>query len=243
MTQIKPLLSAFERFAYGQSLHSAFTNMLDWMLLPFKKYNNAEEQQQALEIYRNHPKVQQLVPLITIIGELSENFADPIGELFMQAISNGHNGQFFTPEPICDVFAKMQLADSSTPGQTVYDCACGSGRMLLAAAKVNRNLLLYGGDIDAICCKMALVNMLLNSLQGEIAHMDSLTNEFYRGYKVSTVLLDGYHHPYYEEFTEAEQSRIWLKPLKHSNVGSMFDRPFELIRVMKSGSGIQGSLF
>jgi hypothetical protein len=29
MTEIKPLLAAFERFAYGQSLHTAFTDMLD----------------------------------------------------------------------------------------------------------------------------------------------------------------------------------------------------------------------
>lgn len=242
MTQIKPLLSAFERFAYGQSLHSAFTDMLDWMLLPFKKYNNAEDQQQALETYRNHSKVQQLVPLITMIGELSEGFADPLGELFMQAISNGHNGQFFTPEPICSMIATMQL-NTVQPWQTVYDCACGSGRMLLAAAKINRHLLLYGGDIDATCCKMALLNMLFNSLQGEIAHMDSLSNEFHRGYKVSTVLHNGYYYPCYDEFTEAEQSRIWLKPLKGNTAKSTFDKPFEAVRSNQPVVGIQGSLF
>ena len=34
MTEIKQLLIAFERFAYGQSLHTAFTELLDWTLLP-----------------------------------------------------------------------------------------------------------------------------------------------------------------------------------------------------------------
>jgi hypothetical protein len=38
MTDFKQLLTAFERFAYGQSLHTAFTHMLDWTLLPFKWY-------------------------------------------------------------------------------------------------------------------------------------------------------------------------------------------------------------
>jgi type I restriction enzyme M protein len=36
MTDIKQLLKEFERYAYGQSLQSAFTELLDWTLLPFK---------------------------------------------------------------------------------------------------------------------------------------------------------------------------------------------------------------
>lgn len=92
MTGIKELLTQFNRFAYGQSLHSAFTDMLDWMLLPFKGYDAADEQREALENYQSHPKVEHLVKLITLVGELSENFRDPLGELYMQAISNGHNG-------------------------------------------------------------------------------------------------------------------------------------------------------
>jgi len=35
MKEIKQLLKEFERFAYGQSLSSAFTDLLDWTLLPF----------------------------------------------------------------------------------------------------------------------------------------------------------------------------------------------------------------
>jgi hypothetical protein len=50
---------------------------------------------------------------------------------------------------------------------------------------------------------------LLNSLQGEIAHMNTLSNDFYRGFKVDTVPVGMHHYPFYTEFTEAEQSRIW----------------------------------
>lgn len=32
MTEIKELLKEFERFAYGQSLHTAFTDILDWIV-------------------------------------------------------------------------------------------------------------------------------------------------------------------------------------------------------------------
>ncbi|WP_158827679.1 N-6 DNA methylase [Mucilaginibacter lacusdianchii] len=239
MTEIKPLLTAFERFAYGTSLHTAFTDLLDWMLLPFKMHENAEAQSAALDTYRNHKKVNELVELVKIVGDLSEGFRDPLGELYMQAISNGHNGQYFTPELICDMMAAISVGNP-TDGQTVADCACGSGRMLLSAAKINRHLRLYGADLDITCCKMALVNMLLNSLQGEIAHMNSLSNDFYRGYKINTTLVNGYHMPYYIEFTEPEQSYIWLKPIKEQ---PKFDKPFEPVRAKSPINGVQGSLF
>jgi len=76
MTDITQLLKEFERFAYGQSLHSAFTDLLNWTLLPFKMHDNVEAQQHALETYQTHPKATQLVALLTLIGDSSEGFAD-----------------------------------------------------------------------------------------------------------------------------------------------------------------------
>jgi type I restriction enzyme M protein len=200
-------------------------------------HDNAEARQQALETYCAHAKVAQLVSIIGLLGNLSEGFSDPLGELFMMAISNGHNGQYFTPEPLCDMTATMNIGNAEA-GQTVLDCACGSGRMLLSAAKINRHLLLYGADLDITCCKMALLNVLFNSLTGEIAHMDSLSNDFYRGFKVSTTLVNGYHTPYYTEFTEPELSRIWLIEPKPK-----FNSPFEPVKSSYTGNGGQGSLF
>jgi hypothetical protein len=118
MTDFKQLLTAFERLAYGQSLHTAFTELLDWTLLPFKQYTTVEEQSAALEVYRTHFKVNQLVPLITLIGELSEGFSDPLGELFMLVISSGHNGQFFTPTPICEMISAMSVGETLEDNKT-----------------------------------------------------------------------------------------------------------------------------
>ena len=56
--------------------------------------------------------------------------------------------------------------------------ASDSIRMLLAVAKLDRSSLLNGADLDITCCKIALLNMLLNSLTGEIVHMNTLSNEF-----------------------------------------------------------------
>lgn len=242
MTDIKQLLTEFERFAYGQSLHSAFADLLDWTLLPFKMHETVEAQQQALQTYQTHPKASQLVTLLTLIGDGSEGFCDPLGELYQQAISSGHNGQFWTPEHMCDMMAAITIGQVLEDNQTVCDPTCGSGRMLLAAAKINRKALLYGADLDIICCKMTLVNMLLNSLKGEVAHMNTLSNDFYKGYKVSTTLVNGYHMPYYIEFTEPESSYIWLRPVKQQTKPA-FTTPFEPVRAAQPLTGVQGSLF
>ena len=121
-------------------------------------------------------------------------------------------GQYFTPEHVTDFMAQINMGPDSKAGQTVLDPACGSGRTLLSAAKINRFLHFYGADLDPICCKMALYNMILNSLTGEIAHMNSLSNEFHRGYRIQTQLIDGYHIPYFTEFTDPQESRIWMRP-------------------------------
>ena len=45
--------------------------------------------------FGNMLRLEQLTTLIELIGELSEDFADPMGELYQQDISSGHNGQYW----------------------------------------------------------------------------------------------------------------------------------------------------
>jgi type I restriction enzyme M protein len=241
MKDINNLVKLFERCAHRQNYSAAFGDLLDFILIPLKMHDTAEGQQQALATLTEHPKRQQLVPLMTEVGELAEGFCDPLGALYEQLISKGHNGQFFTPDPVAELLAKLTAAGEAQTGERVLDPACGSGRMLLAAAKVNRHRRFYGADIDPLCCKMALVNMLLNSLTGEIAHMDSLSNNFYTGYKAETVLRDGYHYPYYQEFTDPEESYIWLRPRPQTSPQG-FSKPFDPSS-SPIVSGVQGTLF
>jgi type I restriction enzyme M protein len=73
--------------------------------------------------------------------------------------------------------------------------------------------------------------------------MNTLSNEFYRGFKVCTTLVDTHHLPYYTEFTEPEQSRIWLHDLKGKAAKPTFNTPFESVRAITPINGIQGTLF
>jgi type I restriction-modification system DNA methylase subunit len=141
------------------------------------------------------------------------------------------------------MIASMSIGETLENGQHILDPACGSGRMLLAAAKLNRYALFHGPDLDLTCCKMSLINMMLNSLTGEIAHMNNLSNEFFTGFKTQTTVVNGFHIPFYVEFTEPELSNIWLHDLKGNNAKPKFNTPFEPVSALQPISGVQGSLF
>ena len=46
------------------------------------------------------------------LNVLDDPYSDILGEFFMQNITKGQNGQYFTPEPVCDMMAKMQFRQS-----------------------------------------------------------------------------------------------------------------------------------
>lgn len=124
-----------------------------------------------------------------------EGFYDALGDLFMDCVSFGRNGQFFTPQEVCDMMAVMTYGDGLEDGKSVNDPACGSGRMLLAMAKRNRRLKFYGADNDLTCVKMAALNMLVNSMKGEVAWMNTLSMEHYRSYHINLIQYGSHYIP------------------------------------------------
>lgn len=115
-------------------------------------------------------------------------FKDPFGDFFMEHLSNNHKGQFFTPESICEMIAKMQIGAELPDKATVADPCCGSGRLLLAAAKINRNALFYGMDVDLTCCKMTVINFMLNTLSGEVTWMNTITQERWKSWNIKKIM-------------------------------------------------------
>jgi len=110
--------------------------------------------------------------LVVDMDNGGEGLRDCLGDYFQEFISGGHNGQFFTPSPICDMLASITMSEIN--GETVADCACGSGRILLAAAKVKRNIKVFAADISYSCCLMTLINLSLNNIPGVVCWQDSL---------------------------------------------------------------------
>lgn len=137
--------------------------------------------------------IDRLVDLFAQVLTLMEKTgADILGDIFQGAISRGENGQFFTPDPVCELMAQLTDSDerngapeiASTPDAkpTVFDPCCGSGRMLLAAAKVNRDRYFVGLDIDHKCARITALNLALWNLNGRVIWGNTLTEEVRRIY-------------------------------------------------------------
>lgn len=103
--------------------------------------------------------------MLADLVELMENGkeaddTDPLGEFFQNHITHGEHGQFFTPMPICRMMAQMTIG-TVEPKATVLDPACGSGRTLISALEVSRDIIVYGCDLDRRCFLMATLNLFL----------------------------------------------------------------------------------
>lgn len=150
----------------------------------YKSEFGEETGQSAIEVYSEAFAELQI--------SMQKTDADLLGRIFEEyGPSSDREGQFFTPEAVSEL-----LASISTPTQEelrtstiedpirVQDPTCGSGRMLLATAKImNRRAeapftaLFYGQDKDYTCAKMTAINFALRGLPGVVTHGDSLKLE------------------------------------------------------------------
>lgn len=194
-------------------IHSVFTDFLEITVCALSA---GAQEQRYLEIIGKYekPEAYQLAEafgaLVIEMDNGGEGLLDCFGDFFMEHLSFGKNGQFFTPQPICDMMA--QITNPTGFGKRVVDCCCGSGRMLLSAAKINRNLLFYGADNDRNCAMMCLINLCLNGMLGEVAWMNSLSNQFYDGWRIEPHPQT--FSPYIRHITEAESEIVLKLPEK-----------------------------
>lgn len=134
---------------------------------------------------------------------------DFFGDYFQENISMGQNGQFFTPNCVSDLMAAITYIDAPLPidGNKMLDPACGSGRLILASAKYNRNQHFVGQDLSYTCCLMTLINMCLYSLNGEVIHTNTITNSVFAHW---VVVVDSKTH--IPTIVELEPDRLNTQP-------------------------------
>jgi type I restriction enzyme M protein len=208
----KEFADMFNSFVYRFSNSEAFCDFLDYCLIVFKWWEPNRDFSYWENKYKElYPKFLEMFNLLGIASENGgEGFHDALGDLFMELVSHGRNGQFFTPDNITDMIAQMVMSIPQN-GENVLDPACGSSRMLLSAAKMNRNVNIFGCDNDIACCKMSVINLLLNSLTGEIAWMDSLKMEYHKSWFCYTTNLGGINYPIYDVIEDKEISPLWKR--------------------------------
>lgn len=145
-------------------------------------FNDAEK-------FGRGPKmVNTLTALINIFSREELNFSrnradgdDILGDAYEYLMRNfatesgKSKGQFYTPAEVSRVVAAVAGTGRATsPQQTVYDAACGSGSLLLKAAEAAPvNLSIYGQEYDITTRGLAVMNMILHGKEmAEIAQGD-----------------------------------------------------------------------
>ncbi|OEK01165.1 hypothetical protein BFP97_06415 [Roseivirga sp. 4D4] len=217
--QYKEFAKPLEKLGRRHDLSRAFNDLLTIAICSFHSTNiqsrlqEKDEQNEALYMETIKPYSREnLNDLGKAIGILQLNvlddpYSDVLGEFFMEHITKGQNGQYFTPTPVCEMMAQMTLENSRKEDQRILDPACGSGRMLLSAAKINHRNYFFGADSSQTCAKMATLNFFLNGLQGEVAWMNSLSMEWYGGWQINKFGLGILP-------IEKEHSQIWTEAPK-----------------------------
>ncbi len=173
------------------------------------KEKDEDNEAQYLETIKGYSK-EELNSFGKLLGILQASvydqpYGDLLGEYFTEHITRGHNGQYFTPDAVCELISRLQGADEKTNGKRVYDPACGSGRLLLQFAKVAPDNYFFANDLSLTCAKITALNFMLNGLRGEVACMNSLSMEFNTGWHVNTPTLGVLP-------IDRDQSLIWSVP-------------------------------
>jgi len=217
MEQLKSFSQYILQIGYKYGLHSVFDDFLEMVVCSLSL---GAKEDRYLEIVRNYEKpdaylmAEAFGALVIEMDNYGDGLKDGFGDFYMEYLSYGRNGQFFTPEPICDMMSR--ILNPSGFGEKVGDCCCGSGRMLLAAARISRNSLFFGADIDRTCAVMCLINLCLNGLLGEVCWMDTLMNRFYAGWRIE--LHPEKVVPFIREITKEESYLVLRLPEKKQEI-------------------------
>ena len=155
----------------------------------------------------------------------SVGWFDFLGNFYESVIQSkfkaGNIGQFFTPSNVCETMAQITILSNPSNGM-INDCCCGSARLLLAGHHHDPNAICIGQDLDSVSVKMAALNFYLHGVRGSVLHMNSISNEFFGGFKVNQYLGFGLPLPHIEVLNSYEDAfHFWGRGLeKKENVES-----------------------
>ena len=120
------------------------------------------------------------------LGNYKDHSIDAFGDAYeylmsMYASNAGKSGgEFFTPQEVAELLTRIAVV-GRTEVNKVYDPACGSGSLLLQAAKIlgkeNVRLGFFGQEINLTTYNLCRINMFLHDIDYDkfnIAHEDTL---------------------------------------------------------------------
>jgi hypothetical protein len=165
---------------------------------------------------QEHPADYYAKALAAWMAAMQHEPRDYLGEIYEdESITNKYDGQFFTPEPLCDLMATITIGDELQDNQIYSDpSGCGSGRTLIAGIKRNRYARFVGVDKDRTCVNMTALNCLVRNVNAYVIHADGLTLETYGGYRLTRSFAGGS----IQKLTIEQAHQFLTAPLKQETI-------------------------
>lgn len=177
---LEAVFKSIEASAQGTSSEENFKGLFDDMDVNSNKLGGTVAQRD-----------ERLVKLMNGIGEMKlgdyrDNAIDAFGDAYeflmgMYASNAGKSGgEYFTPQEVSELLTRIALV-GKTEVNKVYDPACGSGSLLLKAAKIlgrdNVRQGFFGQEINLTTYNLCRINMFLHDIdydKFDIGHGDTL---------------------------------------------------------------------
>lgn len=213
--RIREIIKDIQNLAYSHGVSDVFTDYItliscaisnrvdklhyeereELYLRTIKKYSREE----SVKIMEIHKKV---------VDTLSQTLfsQDVLGEMFHALnLSNEWNGQFFTPFHIADMMAKMMIGPQDEAIKekgyiTLNEPTCGSGAMIIAAAKSlvennlspSNNMCVLAVDNDIRCAMMTYIQLSYLGIPAVVVHGDTLRVQEYTRFYTPIYMLGGW---------------------------------------------------
>jgi type I restriction enzyme M protein len=118
------------------------------------------------------------------LHDVEPDFLGRAYEYLLRKFAEGQGqsaGEFFTPQEVGWLIAHLMRARE---GDSIYDCCCGSGGLLIKcrlelrqrAKKISRPPRLFGQELTGSSFAIARMNMVIHDMEGEIVRGNSMLN-------------------------------------------------------------------
>ena len=198
----------FERLATTNDRSIIWNQFLDYCI----DINLLTSKERHLDFKGNEKYYSEMLEqwLLQLSEDLENKpYSDMLGRFYEELVTSHskskHMGQFYTPEDVTNLMTELAINIDEHSTGMVNDCACGSARMLMSAhVKSKGNLICIGQDLDEVSCKMAVLNFWSHGVRGSILQQNTLSLEFYQGWRVNNYLYHGLPIPHIELVNERE---------------------------------------
>lgn len=192
------LTKMLQKIAHRYSFSNVYDDFLKMAICAFSLGKMEKEYEQIAGKYSKDELQLFGQALAEMINEYDQHttacgeWQDILGNVFEEtnsSFSAGSSGQFFTPVSICKLMASFVTGtEPCDEGVTVNDCSSGSSRNLIAHSRmnpINRYRAFYvAQDLDERCVNMSVLNFIMFGMKGVVIHMNTLSMEVYKGYRI-----------------------------------------------------------